>query len=152
MQVTQDLVQGKFKESYETDRPKCSHWARNWPTMILPLQNSGFFIIGITLVVLSLLLATCGPFALYVLYNCSLHCCKNQGGSAPLGSSLLYKPGVGLTLWLVLALHEGLHCSYSSVATVVEFIYNEYIHVVVCRGSRRYENLITNLAITSFHL
>ena len=43
-------------------------------------------------------------------------------------SDCFISQGVGLTLWLVLALHRGLHCSFSSIATVVKFIYNEYIH------------------------
>ena len=66
----------------------------------------------------------------------TLHWRKNQGGWGgqlppspslkiwgalpPWFSDCYTSQGVGLTLWLVLALHGGLHCSFSSVATMVE--------------------------------
>ena len=53
---------------------------------------------------------------------------KTRGALPPWFSDCYTSQGVGLTLWLVLALHWSLHCSFSSVATVIEYIYKEYIH------------------------
>ena len=46
---------------------------------------------------------------------------RGAGGNCPPPPDCYISRGVGLTLWLVLALHGGLHCS--SIATVVEFEY-----------------------------
>ena len=45
---------------------------------------------------------------------------KIRGALPPWFSDCYISQGVGLTLWLVLALHGGLHCSFSSVAIMVE--------------------------------
>ena len=45
---------------------------------------------------------------------------KTRGVLPPWFSEYYTSQGVGFTLWLVLALHGGLHCSFSSVAIMVE--------------------------------